>query len=117
MGVRSAVMAALLLTACKDTEIAPNQSDAASAARGKEAAQRLGCGACHAIPGIWPAGTSGPSLANFRSRGSIAGRYANRPGQLATFLLDPTGTAMPRQPLTRSDAADIAAYLHADHAR
>lgn len=114
MGVRIALMAGLLLASCKDVEIAPNQGDAAAAARGREAAQRLGCGACHVIPGVWPKGTTGPSLIEFRSRGMIAGRHANQPHELAAFLLDPAGTAMPHQPMTRQEAADIAAYLHSD---
>lgn len=117
MGVRIGLMAALLLTACKDVEIAPNQGDHTSVVRGKQAAQRLGCGACHVIPGLWPQGTTGPSLGKFRARGVIAGRYPNRPDRLAAFLLDPSGTAMPRQPMTAQDAADIAAYLHAANAR
>lgn len=117
MGVRIALMMTLLLTACEDVEVAPNRGDADAAARGKQMAQRLGCGACHMIPGIWPEGTTGPSLTDFRSRGLIAGRYANRPGELAAFLLDPAGTAMPKQVMTRRDAVDIAAYLHSDNAR
>ena len=112
MGVRIALIAALLLTGCENVGLAPNQADAEAVARGRAAAERLGCGACHVIPGIWPAGTSGPSLANFRNRAMIAGRQANRPDRLAAFLLDPSGTAMPRQPMSAGDAADIAAFLH-----
>lgn len=113
MGARIALMAALLLTGCENVGVAPNQADAAAIARGRLAAERLGCGACHAIPGVWPAGTTGPPLARFADRAMIAGRYPNRPDRLAAFLLDPRGTAMPRQPMSRSDAADIAALLHA----
>lgn len=117
MGVRIVLPAMLLLTACEDVGIAPNQAGADAAARGKAAAQRLGCGACHAIPGIWPAGTTGPALAGFQQRGLIAGRYPNRPDALAAFLLDPAGTAMPKQPMSREDAADIAAFLHSADVR
>lgn len=113
MGVRIASIAALLLTACENVGVAPNQADAGAAVRGKAAAERLGCGACHAIPGIWPAGTTGPSLSGFATRGMIAGGYPNRPDTLARFLIDPSGTAMPKQPMSPQDAADIAAFLHA----
>lgn len=113
MGVRIALMAALLLTGCENVGVAPNQADASAIARGKRAAERLGCGACHAIPGVWPAGTTGPPLAGFATRGMIAGRYPNRPDTLARFLIDPSGTAMPHQPMSRQDAEDIAAMLHA----
>lgn len=113
MGVRIALMAALLLTACENVGVAPNQAGAGAAARGKAAAERLGCGACHAIPGVWPAGTTGPPLTEFANRGMIAGRYPNRPDMLAQFLIDPSGTAMPHQPMSAQDAADIAAFLHA----
>lgn len=112
MGVRIAWMAAILLTGCKDVGVAPNQADSDAVARGKAAAERLGCGACHAIPGIWPAGKTAPPLTGFRQRAMIAGRYLNRPDALAAFLLDPSGTAMPKQPMSRRDAADIAAFLH-----
>lgn len=112
MGVRIALIAALLLAGCKNVGLAPNPADAEAAARGRVAAERLGCGACHVIPGVWPAGTSGPSLANLRDRVMLAGRHANRPDRLAEFLLDPSDTAMPRQPMSARDAADIAAFLH-----
>lgn len=116
MGARIALVAGLLLSACDDVPVAPNRAEAEAAARGKKAVQRIGCGACHAIPGIWPQGTSGPSLAGFGWRSAIAGKLPNRPDTLAAFLLDPSGTAMPRQPMTADEAADIAAYLHATDA-
>jgi mono/diheme cytochrome c family protein len=112
MGARIALMAALMLGACNVTQVEPYEADAHAIARGKAAAQRVGCGACHAIPGLWPQGTTGPSLTDFARRGMIAGKLPNRPDALAAFLLDPSGTAMPRQPLTPAEAADIAAYLH-----
>jgi cytochrome c1 len=113
MGARIALIAAFMLGACKATQVEPHDADAGAIARGKAAAQRIGCGACHVIPGVWPQGTTGPSLVDFAKRGIFAGKYANRPGAVTAFLLDPAGTAMPRQPMTRSEAADIAAYLHA----
>jgi cytochrome c1 len=113
MGVRIALTAALMLGACNATQVEPHEADGDSIQRGKAAAQRIGCGACHEIPGVWPQGTTGPSLVDFAARGIFAGRYPNRADTLAAFLLDPSGTAMPRQPMTRAEAADIAAYLHA----
>lgn len=115
-GVILALMATVpLLAACEDVAVAPHEATEPSIERGKAAAQRLGCGACHAIPGIWPEGTTGPALTNFAGRGLIAGKLPNRPRDLAAYLLDPPatvpGTAMPRIPMTRRDAADIAAFL------
>lgn len=112
MGVRFALTAALLLAGCDTPETGVNDAAPEAAKRGKRAVERLGCGACHDIPGIWPRGTTGPALANFAERGAIAGRYPNRPDTLAAFLLDPSGSAMPRQPMTANDASDIAAFLH-----
>lgn len=114
MGERMILLTALSLSACAQTDVVPNEVDARSATRGRIAAERLGCGACHAIPGIWPKGTTGPSLEKFAQRGMIAGKLPNRPDALAAFLLDPSGTAMPRQPMSAQTAADIAAFLHAD---
>lgn len=112
MGVRFILTAALLLTSCDETRVEPNPAGAGSAARGRIAAERLGCGACHAIPGVWPRGKTGPSLENFAQRGLIAGGLPNRPDTVAAFLLDPSGTAMPRVPVTPRHASDLAAFLH-----
>ncbi|HUD29162.1 MAG TPA: c-type cytochrome [Novosphingobium sp.] len=110
-----------LLAACEDVAVAPHEAGAPSIARGKAATEELGCGACHRIPGIWPEGTTGPPLAGFAKRGLIAGKLPNRPGELAAYLLDPPatvpGTAMPKVPMTRQQAADIAAFLHHSDAR
>lgn len=117
MGARIALIIALVLTGCQEARVEPHRAGAEAAARGKAAAQRIGCGACHVIPGIWPQGTTGPSLDGFAARGMIAGKLPNRPDTLAAFLLDPSGTAMPKQPMTPTEAADLAAYLHAADAR
>lgn len=112
MGVRFVLTAALLLTACDDTRVEPNLAGTGSAARGKLAAQRLGCGACHDIPGIWPEGRTGPSLHRLAERGLIAGKFANRPDAVTAFLFDPSGTTMPKVTMNARDAADLAAFLH-----
>lgn len=111
MGVRIVLTATLLLTACDNPAIEPNLSGAQSVVRGKAAAERLGCGACHQIEGVWPQGRTGPSLHGFAQRGLIAGKWPNRPDTLEAFLLDPSGTGMPKVPMTRREAQDIAAFL------
>lgn len=112
MGARITLIAALLLTGCQETKVQPNPADRESAVRGRVAAERLGCGACHVIPSVWPKGKTGPSLAGFSRRGMIAGKLPNRPDTLTAFLLDPSATAMPKVPMTAADAADLAAFLH-----
>ncbi|WP_077511956.1 cytochrome c family protein [Sphingomonas sp. LM7] len=89
----------------------------ASPARGKAAIERVGCAACHQIPGIrWPQGGSGPSLAGFAEQGLIAGRLPNRPDMLAAFVRNAPGvlpgTTMPAMPLSEGEARDVAAYLY-----
>ena len=111
MGVRIVLTATLLLTGCDNPAIEPNLSAPQSVARGRIAAERLGCGACHQMQGIWPQGGTGPALDGFGQRALIAGRWPNRPDALEGFLLDPSGTGMPKVPMTRRDAQDIAAFL------
>lgn len=111
-------MTTLLLAGCDMPAVRPNQpADAEGVARGRDAAERLGCGACHAMPGIaWPRSPVGPSLEDFATRAMIAGRLPNRPDTLARFVRDAPalvpGTAMPAIPMRERDAEDIAAYLH-----
>ncbi|MGF7147330.1 cytochrome c551/c552 [Sphingomonas zeicaulis] len=88
-----------------------------SAERGKVAIERLGCGACHIIPGIDRAnGRVGPSLRALASRAMIAGRLPNRPALLIAWVRAPEhvspDTAMPDQRVSDSAAHDIAAYLY-----
>lgn len=83
---------------------------------GRSQIRALGCGVCHAIPGIPGAiGIVGPPLDGFGRRPLIAGSLPNRPEILVRFILDPPAlvpaTAMPRLPLDSQDARDIAAYL------
>lgn len=109
----------MALAGCESPSLAPNVASAASIARGRDAAVRHGCGACHAMPGIdWPRGTVGPDLERFADNGMIAGRLPNRPDTLARFVRDAPslvpGTAMPAIAMSNRDAADIAAWLQAD---
>lgn len=110
-----ALLATFALAACKPAPVSPQGGTPAAQARGQNAAARLGCGACHVIPDVWPAGRSGPSLEGFSTRGLIAGRLPNRPDTLAAFIRDPAalvpGTAMPRIEMTAAESRDIAAFL------
>lgn len=108
----------LLMAACKSPPDEAQHMPQANAARGLKVIARVGCGACHAVPGLyWPAGKSGPSLEGFAEQGLVAGRLPNRPDVLATFVRDAPailpGTTMPAMPLSPSEARDIAAYLYA----
>lgn len=112
----------LLIAACKPPPGDAQQMPQASAARGKAAIERAGCGACHVIPGIrWPQGRSGPALTGFGGQGLIAGRLPNRPDLLAAFVRDAPavlpGTTMPAMPVSEAEARDIAVYLYAAEAR
>ncbi|MES2495834.1 MAG: c-type cytochrome [Pseudomonadota bacterium] len=113
---------ALLLSACDTPELAPNAAGEASIARGRAAAAKLGCGACHAMPGIdWPRGRVGPSLNGFADRGLIAGKLPNRLDILARFVRDAPalvpGTGMPAITMSDDDASDLAAWLSSLDAR
>lgn len=85
--------------------------------RGQELIGRVGCGACHTIPGVeWPQGTVGPSLRGFANRGLIAGRFPNEPETLALWVRNAPAlipeTGMTPMPLTEEEARDVAAYLY-----
>jgi cytochrome c1 len=106
----------LLAGACKPAPDQRHFTPVADAARGKAAIERVGCAACHAIPGIdWPKGAVGPSLAGFADQTLIAGRLPNRPDIVAAFVRDApatlSGSTMPSMPLTGQEARDVAAYL------
>lgn len=112
----AAVVTLLSLAAC---DAAPIESPVAAddqIVRGEAAARRLGCGACHDMPGVnWPKGKVGPPLEHFGERALIAGAVPNEPALLAKFLRDapaivPT-SAMPAIPMSDTDADDIAAWL------
>lgn len=111
----------ILVAACKAPPDERNHMPGANAERGRAVIERVGCGACHRIPGVWPEGGLGPSLDGLASRTLIAGRLSNRPDILAAFVRDAPalvpGTAMPAMPLDEDDARDVAAYLYAAGAR
>ena len=106
----------LLLSACDPAPLARPLADAAAIARGKSAAERLGCGACHDLPGInWPKGNVGPPLSGFGQRSLIAGRLPNDLPRLAAFIRNAPslapGSGMPEVPMEAGEARDIAAWL------
>lgn len=115
--IARALLPILLTAACKPPPQDQHHMPQASPARGKAAIERVGCGACHAIPGVaWPKGATGPSLEGFAGQTLIAGRLPNRPDLLAAYVRNAPatlpGTTMPAMPLTRQEARDVAAYLY-----
>ncbi len=89
----------------------------ADPARGLKVIERVGCGSCHTIPGLfWPKGQAAPPLENLAGRALVAGKLANRPDVLAAFVRDAPAllpaTAMPAMPMTEEESRDVAAYLY-----
>jgi cytochrome c2 len=112
--------AALILAACSagsdERNIVLTGVAGGDAERGRAAIRAYGCDACHTIPGVPGATASvGPPLTDFARRHYIAGRLANTPDNLVTWIMVPQsiepGTAMPDLGVIESDALDIAAYL------
>jgi cytochrome c len=88
----------------------------ASASRGEQVIDRVGCGACHVIPGIQMAGGRvGPPLGSFARRRTVAGKLPNTPDALTRWIQHPQrivpGNDLPELGLTRRQARDVAAYL------
>ena len=86
--------------------------------RGRAALERYECGVCHVIPGVRGArGYVGPSLADYRLRVYIAGKYPNLPDVLVRWIRDPPAlapeSAMPDVGVSDEEARDMAAYLYA----
>lgn len=110
--------AALLLAACGDAGTPARTIAGADPARGLAVMERVGCAACHDIPGIdWPRGRAGRSLKGFGASPMIAGRFPNQPEVLTGWLIDAPSlspeTGMPPMPITEAEARDVAAYLYA----
>lgn len=105
-----------LIGACKPPPSSRYQFDAEAMRRGRVAIERVGCAACHEIPGIgWPKGRLAPSLKGFDDVGVIAGSLPKTPANLAAFVRNAPqakpGSTMPPMPLTEQEARDVAAYL------
>lgn len=115
------VMGAALALSASPLACANRPSGAAvpggDARRGLHVIAAVGCGACHAIPGIRAArGDVGPSLAGFARRSFIGAGVPNVPDRLVHWILDPRAlapaTAMPELGLDEREARDVAAYLY-----
>lgn len=109
--------AALMLAACGDKPGPARTIAGSDPARGLAVMERVGCAACHEIPGIdWPQGQAGPSLKGFGAGPMIGGRLPNQPDVLAAWLIDAPSlapeTGMPPMPLSQAEARDVAAYLY-----
>jgi cytochrome c1 len=106
----------LIATACKQPPTSQYEFDPEAKRRGLAAIERVGCAACHEIPGVtWPKGRTAPSLKGFDDVGVIAGNLPNTPANLAAFVRNAPkakpGSTMPAMPLTEHEARDVAAYL------
>lgn len=116
--VRILLPLAFAVGACQPPPEERTAMPLASAARGKLAIERAGCGSCHTIEGIgWPKGKTAPALERVDRRALIAGTLPNRPDVLAAFVRNAPalvpGTAMPAMPLSERESLDVAAYLYA----
>jgi cytochrome c1 len=85
-------------------------------AMGKVAITHYGCGSCHLIPGVKGAvALVGPPLLHWGRRTYVAGKLANTPDNLETWLENPQavwpGNDMPDLHVSPADARNIAAYL------
>jgi cytochrome c len=88
-----------------------------NASRGKAAAERYGCNACHAIGELEaPTVAAAPPVTDFAERVYIAGTLPNTPENLVRWIRFPREvkpqTAMPDLAVSAEDARDIAAYLY-----
>jgi cytochrome c1 len=120
--VALACACALAAVACHDVKVQRQPIVGADAERGRKAIQRVGCGACHAIPGVaWPKGRVGPSLDGFAEQALIAGHFPNQPEILAQWVRNAPAlapqTGMPAMPVTEQEARDVVAYLYTLDAR
>ena len=118
----AAAAATLLVCGCQDVDIDPQPMAGADAGGGRRTIERVGCGACHQIPGVaWPQGRVGPSLDGFAEQALIGGRFPNQPEVLARWVRDAPSlapqTGMPAVPITEQEARDVAAYLYTLDAR
>jgi mono/diheme cytochrome c family protein len=106
-----------LLAACKPPPEGRHHMPGADPRSGLAVIERVGCGSCHAIPGLdWPRGGVAANLDGFADQALVAGRLPNRPDVLAGFVRDAPalapGIAMPAMPMTEEESRDVAAYLY-----
>ena len=88
-----------------------------SAASGRAAIGKYGCGTCHSVPGVHDAtATVGPPLGRIAARVYLGGHLANTPPNLMRWIqrpqtIDPRNV-MPDLGVTDEDVKDIAAFLY-----
>ena len=117
-GLAVAMMLGLMGAACSGAVDSPARSvPSGDAGHGLEVMARVGCGSCHAVPGLdWPQGRVGPPLDGMGQRALIGSGLPNRPETLIPYLIDAPsvdpGSAMPPMPISEEEARDIAAYLY-----
>jgi cytochrome c2 len=116
--VAAGCVAVALAAGCSTTStVPPLQANHGDPGRGAKLIDSYGCGTCHSIPGIGDAhGLVGPPLDHFARRSYIAGMLPNSERNLQRWIEHPQsvvpGNAMPNLGVSKSDAADITAYLY-----
>ena len=111
-----AAAVAFALAGC-EAETPSRAQDTGDPDKGRAVIARVGCGACHEIPGVpGAAGIVAPSLRRFAGRTLIAGVHVNEPQVLVSWLRDAPElspeTGMPEMPISEQEARDAAAYLY-----
>ncbi len=101
------------LNAQKQPAVAPTDP---TAQQGSQVFQQKGCAGCHTIQGGNAAGTVGPNLTHFASRGTFAGSVFERTeANLRLWLKDPPkekpGSIMPNLGLNDEEISQLIAYL------
>jgi cytochrome c len=105
------------LVACSTGRSAsPEVVSGGDPAAGKVLIMRYGCGSCHTVPGVRGADALvGPPLVHWSRRSFIAGKLANTPANLESWIEDPQavwpGNDMPDLHVSPAEARNIAAYL------
>jgi mono/diheme cytochrome c family protein len=94
----------LLMAAAFAATVAASTSSAADADHGADLARRW-CAACHVVDG-----DQKQASADVPPFTAIASKSDLSPEKIASFLLEPH-PKMPNFPLSRDEAADIAAYI------
>lgn len=116
-----ALVLALLVVGCGESDVSHERKAAVATIKGDPdhgalVIRNIGCGNCHAIPGIATAtGVVGPPLSGIGKRVFLAGLLPNTPDNMLRWLRVPQevipNNGMPNTGLSESDARDVAAYL------
>jgi cytochrome c1 len=116
----AATLAAFAGRACRhEREVAERAASLTGGdpGEGRAALRRLGCDACHSVPGVRGAnGLVGPPLDHMASRVYIAGVLPNTAANLILWIRWPQGvlpkSGMPNLDASEADGRNIAAYLY-----